>query len=276
MMFSQTSRYIVQRSHNQWGSESQNWKRHQAVWRPPYFSEKTQTEVVRAHHTIIWTGQDYPTGNSTGWGGGRETRRQTEETMGRQHQRVDWLWMEHHTAESENREEWRKLVVKSPVVPQTVSLIRDRWRWSFIGKCVIPPDLELLILLSVLYSCFHSPKTWCLSLLFLFQRMSNTAFVVIRGVNTVSEHDSFQRRHPDVHTLKKICFCFFFLGFLATQVTCTAGADLLTSIYVLAHRDRNRRSDLLGRPVKTTTTTKTQKNDTGPTSPSSNAITPGT
>ena len=31
---------------------------------PPDFSEKTQTEVVRARHTIIWTGQDYPTGNS--------------------------------------------------------------------------------------------------------------------------------------------------------------------------------------------------------------------
>ena len=28
---------------------------------PADFSEKTQTEVVRARHTIIWTGQDYPT-----------------------------------------------------------------------------------------------------------------------------------------------------------------------------------------------------------------------
>ena len=36
--------------------------------------------------TIIWTGQDYPTGNSSR----RKTKRQTEETMGRQHQRVDW------------------------------------------------------------------------------------------------------------------------------------------------------------------------------------------
>ena len=27
--------------------------------------EKTQTEVVRARHKIIWTGQDCPTGNST-------------------------------------------------------------------------------------------------------------------------------------------------------------------------------------------------------------------
>ena len=35
--------------------------------------------------TITWTGQDYPTRNSSR----RETKRQTEETMGRQHQRVD-------------------------------------------------------------------------------------------------------------------------------------------------------------------------------------------
>ena len=40
----------------------------------------------RKRHTIIWTGQDYPTGNSSR----RKTKRQTEETMGRQHQRVDW------------------------------------------------------------------------------------------------------------------------------------------------------------------------------------------
>ena len=95
-MFPQTPRYLVQRSHNQWGSESQNWKRHWAIWRPLDYSEKTQTEVVRARHTIIWTGQDYPTGNSSR----RKMKRQTEETMGRQHQRVDWPSMEHHTTES--------------------------------------------------------------------------------------------------------------------------------------------------------------------------------
>ena len=60
------------------------------------YSEKTQTEVVRARHTIIWTGQDHPTGNSSR----RKTKRQTEETMGRQHQRVDWPSMEHRTTES--------------------------------------------------------------------------------------------------------------------------------------------------------------------------------
>ena len=51
---------------------------------PPDFGEKTQTKVVWAHHTIIWTDQDYPTGNSSR----REMKRQTEEMMGRQHQRV--------------------------------------------------------------------------------------------------------------------------------------------------------------------------------------------
>ena len=48
----------------------------------PTSVKKTQTEVLRPRHTIIWTGQDYPTVNSS--------KRQTEETMGRQHQRVNW------------------------------------------------------------------------------------------------------------------------------------------------------------------------------------------
>ena len=52
------------------------------AWWSPDFSEKTQTEVARACHTIIWTGKDYPTWNSSR----RKTKRQTEETMGRQHQ----------------------------------------------------------------------------------------------------------------------------------------------------------------------------------------------
>ena len=118
-MFPQTPRYLVQRSHNQWGSESENWKRHRAVWRPLDYSEKTQTEVVRARHTIIWTGQDYPTGNSSR----RKTKRQVEETMGRQHQRVDWPSMEHRTTESwEPRgveEAGCKIYSGAPTVSQT-------------------------------------------------------------------------------------------------------------------------------------------------------------
>ena len=98
----------------------QNWKCHRAVWRPPDFREKTQTEVVRACHTIIWTGQDYPTGDSSR----RETKRQTEE----QHQRVDWSWMEYHTTESwEPRgveEAGCKIYSGAPTVSQTMGQIR--------------------------------------------------------------------------------------------------------------------------------------------------------
>ena len=87
--------------------------------RPLDYSEKTQTEVVRARHTIIWTGQDYPTGNSSR----RKTKRQTEETMGRQHQRVDWPSMEHRTTESREprgvEEAGCKIYSGAPTVSQT-------------------------------------------------------------------------------------------------------------------------------------------------------------
>ena len=75
---------------------------------------------------IIWTGQDYPTGNSSR----RETKRQTEE---RQHQRwedniKEWTGLEWNTIlrKAENREEWRKLVVKSTVVPQRSARLQGR------------------------------------------------------------------------------------------------------------------------------------------------------
>ena len=90
----------------------------------PYFSEKTRTEVLRARHTIIRNGQDYPTGNSSS----RETKRQTEETMGRQHQRVDWPWMKYTTTESREQrgvEEAGCIIYSAaPTVSQTTGQIR--------------------------------------------------------------------------------------------------------------------------------------------------------
>ena len=121
-MFPHTPRYLVHRSHNQWGSESQNWKRHWTVWRSPDFSEKTQTEVVRACHTIIWTSQDFHTGNSTR----RETKRQTEETMGRQHQRVGWPWMEYHATESRESQGVEEAGCKNYSGAQRSARQRDR------------------------------------------------------------------------------------------------------------------------------------------------------
>ena len=45
---------------------------------------------------IIWAGHDYPTGNSSK----REMKRQTEQMMGKQHQRVNWPSVEYTTTES--------------------------------------------------------------------------------------------------------------------------------------------------------------------------------
>ena len=59
-MFPQTSRYLVQRPHNQWGSESHNWKRHRAVWRPDSVKRrklKWYGHVTRSSglaKTILW------------------------------------------------------------------------------------------------------------------------------------------------------------------------------------------------------------------------------
>ena len=48
--------------------------------------KRRKLKVVRVRHTVIWTGQDTHRKSTN-----KETKRQTEKTMGRQHQRVDWL-----------------------------------------------------------------------------------------------------------------------------------------------------------------------------------------
>ena len=78
-MFPQTPRRLVQRSPRSLrkhliSSEEVKARIGNAIGPyqdPPDVSENTQTEVVRARHTIIWTGRDYPTGNSSK----RETKR---------------------------------------------------------------------------------------------------------------------------------------------------------------------------------------------------------
>ena len=56
---------------------------------------------------------------------GKKTR-QTEEEMGKQHQGMDRLEFAKSQRALENREKWRKLVVKSSVVPQRPSQLSDR------------------------------------------------------------------------------------------------------------------------------------------------------
>ena len=59
----------------------------------------------------------------------KEGRRQTEEEMGR-HQGMDRPWARMSQGAVETGKKWRKLVVKSSVVPQWPLQLGDRWRWS--------------------------------------------------------------------------------------------------------------------------------------------------
>ena len=53
------------------------------------------------------------------------TKRQAGETIGRQHERVAMNGTS-YLRKAENREEWRRLVVKSTVVPQRSARLQDR------------------------------------------------------------------------------------------------------------------------------------------------------
>ena len=124
----QTLWYLLQTSHKQQGRENQNWKCHRPIWRCPDFSAKTQTEVVRARarHTTTWTGQDCPTGQSI--------RRETERQTGNNGKKIsEWTGLEWNIIlqKAENREEWKMLVVISPLVPQWSARLQDRCRWRW-------------------------------------------------------------------------------------------------------------------------------------------------
>ena len=56
---------------------------------------------------------------------GKKTR-QTEKEVGRQHQGMDRPEFAKSKSTVEDREKWRKLVLKSSVVPQRPSRLRDR------------------------------------------------------------------------------------------------------------------------------------------------------
>ena len=74
----------------------------------PDFSEKAQTEVVQARHTVR--------------GGRRRGRQRTrwEDNI------KEWTGLEWNIL-LRKAEEWRKLVVKSTVMPQRLARLRDRW-----------------------------------------------------------------------------------------------------------------------------------------------------
>ena len=81
-----------------------------------------KTAVIWSCHPFIRSGQNHLARHDER---GKKTR-QTEEEVGR-HIR-EWTGLEFAKSQgaTENREKWRKLVLKSSVVPQRPSRLRDR------------------------------------------------------------------------------------------------------------------------------------------------------
>ena len=84
--------------------------------------KEMQTAEVRSGLPFIRSGQNHLARHSER---GKKTR-QTEEEVGRQKREWTSLKFAKSQRAVENREEWRKLVAKSSVVPQRPSRLRDR------------------------------------------------------------------------------------------------------------------------------------------------------
>ena len=88
-------------------------------------TKETQTTVVWPCLPFIRSGQSHLARHSKR---GKKTR-QTDEEVERQHQGMDRPGVHQVPVQVENREKWRKLVVKSSVVLQRPSGLRGRWWW---------------------------------------------------------------------------------------------------------------------------------------------------
>ena len=121
-MLSKTLGHLLQRSCYKWGSGEQNQTSHWALWRSSHHCEETKTEMVWAQNKINRTCKDDPTGHCTR----REKKRQTEKEMGRQRNGMDRLKLGEALRKAENREEWRTVVARSPLVPQRSTRLWDK------------------------------------------------------------------------------------------------------------------------------------------------------
>ena len=119
-MLSKTFGHLLQRSCYNWGSEEQNQASHWAKWRSPHHCEETQKR---------WYGHIT---RSTGlakmilWGTVQGGRRRGRQKMRWEDNVTEWTGLKLGEAlrKAENREEWRKVVARSSLVPQRSTKLR--------------------------------------------------------------------------------------------------------------------------------------------------------
>ena len=117
---------LIQRPCYRRGSRCQDPVGNRTTRRPPDHGKETQAAVVWSCLPFIRSGQNHLARHS---GRGKRTR-QTEEELGRQHQGVDRPGVrqvpEGNGKQKRKRKTWRKLVVKSSVVPQRPPQLRAK------------------------------------------------------------------------------------------------------------------------------------------------------
>ena len=117
----QDTTHLIQRPCYQRGSPCQDPTGNRTTRRPPDHDKETQTAMVWSCLPFIRSGQNHLARHSER----EKTTRQTKEAVGR-HQGMDRPGVAKSKRAVENREKWRKLVVKSSVVPQLPSWLRNR------------------------------------------------------------------------------------------------------------------------------------------------------
>ena len=117
----QDSTHLIQRPCYQRGSPCQDPAGNWTIWRSPDDRKETQTKVIWTCLPLIRSDQNHIARHSE-----RVKRtRQTEEEVGRQHQGMDRPGVRQVPGGSEEQKKWRKVVVKSSVVPKRPSRLRD-------------------------------------------------------------------------------------------------------------------------------------------------------
>ena len=123
--------HLIQRPCYQRGSPRQDSAGNWTTWRPPDHRKEMQAAVVWSCLPLfIRSGQNHLARHSeipltSQW---RRQGRQRKRGEDRIREWTGLVFAESQRA-AENREKWRKLVVKSSVVPQWPVQLRDRWWW---------------------------------------------------------------------------------------------------------------------------------------------------
>ena len=117
----QHTAHLKQRPCYQRGSPCQDPAANRTTGRPPDDRKETQTAVVWSCFPFIRSGQNHLARHREM---GKKTRR-TKEEVGRQHQGMDRPGVWQVPEGNGEQRKWRKLAVKSSLVPQRPSRFRD-------------------------------------------------------------------------------------------------------------------------------------------------------